>query len=189
MKNVSHGLVRQQGATLIVALIVLLALTLIGSGALQGNILQSRMVANQQNQELAFQASEAGLQAAEGWLGGLVVEPDIVSYRNWTAQSTALVFDSRGGDLSLIKQLAAPASTKNWQQRARTMQSYNPAATTIPGAPDITVELIAIERDEISSDPDGDSTSLDRFRQVSRSLGQSGQSEVILQTEYQIRFR
>lgn len=180
---------QQRGATLVVALIVLLALTLIGTGSLQSNILQSRMVANQQNQEIAFQSAESGLLSAEEWLGGLNSEPDLVSFRNWTAQNPAMVFDSRGGDQSLNQQLRAPATVAIWQQRARTIQAFNPNAVPGPGAPEITVELIAVDRDEISSDPDAEPTSLDRFRQTSRSVGQSGDSEIILQTEYQVRFR
>lgn len=56
---------RQQGAALLVALVLLVAVTLLGVSAMQGTILQERMSANQRDVEEAFNASEIGLRAGE----------------------------------------------------------------------------------------------------------------------------
>ena len=61
--NVRHP--AQRGFVLIVALVLLLILTILGLAAAQSTSLQERMAGNARNRDLAFQAAEAGLRAAE----------------------------------------------------------------------------------------------------------------------------
>ena len=64
MKNIkSHS--RQQGAALVIGLIMLLLLTLIGVAGMRDTLLQQKMVTNTKDREVALQAAEAALQAAE----------------------------------------------------------------------------------------------------------------------------
>ncbi len=56
---------RQRGATLIVALVMLLLISLLAVGGMQGSILQERMASNAHDGSIAFQASEAALRQAE----------------------------------------------------------------------------------------------------------------------------
>ena len=53
---------RQQGAALVVGLLMLLALTLIGVTNMGMNTMELRMAANAQNKAHAFQAAEAGVE-------------------------------------------------------------------------------------------------------------------------------
>jgi type IV pilus assembly protein PilX len=55
----------QAGFVLIVALLLLLVLTILGLAAAQSTSLEERMAGNARDQDLAFQAAEAGLRAAE----------------------------------------------------------------------------------------------------------------------------
>lgn len=55
----------QQGAILIVALIMLLLVTIIGLASMRGTSLQERMAGNLRDQELALQAAEAALRKGE----------------------------------------------------------------------------------------------------------------------------
>jgi len=55
----------QQGAVLVVGLLILLLLTLIGTSAMQGTSMQERMSGNMRDRNLAFQAAEAALREAE----------------------------------------------------------------------------------------------------------------------------
>lgn len=55
----------QQGAILIVALIMLLLVTIIGLASIRGTSLQERMAGNLRDQELALQAAEAALRKGE----------------------------------------------------------------------------------------------------------------------------
>lgn len=56
---------KERGATLIVALVMLLLVSLLAVGGMQGSILQGRMSTNAQDGAIAFQASEAALRQAE----------------------------------------------------------------------------------------------------------------------------
>ncbi|AQZ34850.1 pilus assembly protein PilX [Pseudomonas sp. LPH1] len=57
---------RQQGAVLIVALIMLLLLTIIGLSSMRGTSLQENMAGNMRDINLALQAAEAALRQGEG---------------------------------------------------------------------------------------------------------------------------
>ncbi|MFZ1324987.1 MAG: PilX N-terminal domain-containing pilus assembly protein [Candidatus Contendobacter sp.] len=56
---------QQRGSTLIVALVFLLAMTLIGVTAMQSTSQQESMAGNARERNLAFQAAESGLRAGE----------------------------------------------------------------------------------------------------------------------------
>lgn len=56
---------RQSGAVLAIGLVVLLVLTLIGTGSINSVRMDERLTANVQNSELAFQGAEAGLIQCE----------------------------------------------------------------------------------------------------------------------------
>lgn len=177
---------RQQGATLVVALIVLLALTLLSTSFLENNVLQSKMTANQQDIELAFQQAEDQLLAAEEWLE-TVYDPDSSNLRLYSkvaagGDKKGLVIDSRS-DSSLTSSLAQKHNRTPWESRT---------VSGITGIPDnrVTIELIEVIPDDIGSTNDYlPQSSLDRFRQTSLSAGITNKSEVILVTEYQKRFR
>lgn len=55
---------RQRGVALVIALVVLLILTIIGVSALVSTALEGMMAGNVQEQNRAFQAAEAGIDAA-----------------------------------------------------------------------------------------------------------------------------
>lgn len=63
----THGVRKpqQQGAALLVALVLLVAVTLLGVSAMQGTILQERMSANQRDVEEAFNVAENALRRGE----------------------------------------------------------------------------------------------------------------------------
>lgn len=60
---------QQSGVVLVISLIMLLALTLIGITSSSVTGLEEKMAANSKNKNLAFQAAEAALRAAETSLG------------------------------------------------------------------------------------------------------------------------
>jgi uncharacterized iron-regulated membrane protein len=55
---------KQQGAALVIGLILLLVLTILAVSGVVTSTLQLRMVGNQQQQERAFQAAEVGIEDA-----------------------------------------------------------------------------------------------------------------------------
>lgn len=60
-----HAANRARGSALIVALIILLLMTLIGTAGIQGTVMQERMAGNVRDRNLAFEAAEAALRAGE----------------------------------------------------------------------------------------------------------------------------
>jgi len=69
-------LTNQQGVTLPIALVFLLALTLLGTAAITTSAFQERMSHNMREHTLAFQAAESALIEAENWLMSLTAEPN-----------------------------------------------------------------------------------------------------------------
>lgn len=65
----------QQGAALAVALVMLLAITLLGVAALGSNRLQTRMAYGSSETTLAFQSAESALIAGEVWITNEVAQP------------------------------------------------------------------------------------------------------------------
>ncbi|BBL35856.1 hypothetical protein Nstercoris_02133 [Nitrosomonas stercoris] len=63
-----HIHTRQRGAVLITGLIFLVVLTLLGTTALQGTVLEEKMAGNLRDETLAFQAAEAALRSGERFL-------------------------------------------------------------------------------------------------------------------------
>jgi type IV pilus assembly protein PilX len=61
---------RQHGVVLVISLLMLLVLTMIGLAATRGTTIEQRMTANQNDQEVAFEAAEAALRAGESELSG-----------------------------------------------------------------------------------------------------------------------
>ncbi len=63
--RLGHPPKRQQGATLIIALVMLLLISLLAIGGMQSSVMQERMASNAHDGAIAFQASETALRQAE----------------------------------------------------------------------------------------------------------------------------
>lgn len=68
MHTKNFSISRQNGAVLIVSLLILLVMTVLGVAAMSTTTLQERMANNNRQQQVAFQAAEAALRAAESFL-------------------------------------------------------------------------------------------------------------------------
>ncbi|MGH8250596.1 MAG: pilus assembly PilX family protein [Steroidobacteraceae bacterium] len=66
----------QQGAVLVISLILLLVMTVLGLAAMQITRMQERMAGNLRDSNVAFQGAEAGLRDAENRLRLMVARPD-----------------------------------------------------------------------------------------------------------------
>ncbi|PJI47409.1 MULTISPECIES: pilus assembly PilX family protein [Pseudomonas] len=75
----------QSGVALLVSLVLLLLLTIIAIAAASRSTLQERMAANSQQQNVAFQASESGIQ---GWIDNYLSSPRIQSITVTPGSST-----------------------------------------------------------------------------------------------------
>ncbi|UTW05643.1 hypothetical protein KDX31_19835 (plasmid) [Amphritea atlantica] len=180
----------QRGATLVVALTLLLVMTLMATTSLQSNVLQSRMAANLQDQTVAFEASETVLLYAEMWLAALKVAPELTDYDSWNSGDTAFIFDSRNSS-ALQQQLAHLGSVNNWIDRAKPASDFNPVhVARTHEQPRVSFEVIDFSADDKTLGYlYGQGRGVVTFRLYGRSTGVTGNSEVVLISEYRKRFR
>lgn len=75
MRQISLQISKQQGAALVVGLIMLLLLTLVGVAGMRDTLLQEKMVGNMRDREIALQAAEAALRDGEAYLNQITL-PD-----------------------------------------------------------------------------------------------------------------
>jgi type IV pilus assembly protein PilX len=75
MNDTHTFIAAQRGAALIVALVMLLAMTLLGVTAVRNTTLQERMAGNLRDSNLSFQAAERALRAGEEFLQSPTIPP------------------------------------------------------------------------------------------------------------------
>ncbi len=61
----SRAMAKQRGAVLIVALVLLLVLTILGTAGIQNTLITERMSGNYRDVAIAFESAEAGLRSGE----------------------------------------------------------------------------------------------------------------------------
>lgn len=158
----------QQGAVLIVSLLILIVMTLIGVASMQTTTLQERMAGNLRDLDLAFQAAETGLRDGEALLNLAVVPP----------------FNNSNG----LYQPAAAGANPRWQTVAWTdatqVRVYD--TTAIDGLADQPRHII----EELPIDCSGGSleagTALERcyYRITARASGGTSNAVVMLQSTF-----
>ncbi|ADJ28938.1 pilus assembly PilX family protein [Nitrosococcus watsonii] len=182
MKPISIPVYSQRGATLIISLLMLLALTLIGVTAIKTTTLEEKMAGNMRDQNLAFQAAEAALRAGEGWLGQQTDEPDPQPLGSCAIPPCDLVWQLNvlnGGDLSDI----------NWWTTTGDARVYgNAALAKVKTAPKHLVEYHSFIRDGLTLGKQSDEVGRLAYRVTARGTGGTDQAQTILQSTYTRRF-
>lgn len=139
---------------------------------------------------MAFEASETALLYAEAWLAALKVAPELTDYDSWNSGDVAFVFDSRNSSV-LQQQLAQLGSVNNWIARAKPVNDFHPVhVARVYEQPRVSLEVIDFSADDKTLGYlYGQGPGVITFRQHSRSTGVTGNSEVVLISEYRKRFR
>ncbi len=205
-QRLTTQLSKQNGAALIVGLVMLLLLTIVGLSAMQGTAMQEKMSGNMRDANLALQAGEAGMRyLEEGFLKSIenldVGKPynivDISKGCSVTAVPRCQVINSSGGSLLPANDTAA------WDAQAISYGSYkepdgtaiNPPAssdmnTLVASSPLLMVEYVVYKTDAYDI---GGGVVEDRgsalYRNTIKAYGGSLASEAILQTIFARRFR
>lgn len=171
---------QQQGAVLIVGLIMLLLLTVIGMSSIRGTDLQERMAGNARDHNLAFQATEAAVRSAENYLSGASIS----------------AYDNGAG---YHKDLTGPTSPILWSPEdwgtgeVGTKEVVKIADNTLKGISE--QPKYVIEQLEVTIAPGNygsavDQQSLDSmaerevYRITARGLGGTTDSEALIQTTF-----
>lgn len=177
----------QQGAALIVSLVLLTALTLIGLSSLQVTTLEEKMAGVEHDYNLGFQSAEAALREGENYVEQLVTTAAFGNQAGLLAQD-----DPDAGDYYLRSSTWA-GDTEGGQGSVQ-ISNGSTATASSPAAAYIIKKV-----GEQTADPNAalnisgyGSTvaggSINYFRVTARSTGRSGKSQVVLQTYYGKRF-
>ena len=170
---------RQDGAILVISLLLLLVMTLLGLTAMQVTRMEERMAGNSRDIDLAFQASEAGLRDAEDRIRLMVARP--------TACSSAPC---------AVWQRTAPAIPSNLRDQTKAWWIANGQEYGTAGAQDVTdvtqdpltvTQEQGFVPDSLTTGhgpPDG----RDFYRVTSHSFGGTETARAVLETTYTRRF-
>lgn len=173
----SYG--RERGATLIVALVLLLIMTLIGVAGMQDTTLQEKMVGNMRDRNLAFQAAEAALRGGERYLQAATLPgfTNTAGLINKAYVIPLLNAPLRSGDPAFWESYP-------WDSNARTYSS-TATFTELSAAPRYVIEEVPT----VFSAP-GESVKftalkeLKSYRVTARAQGGTTDAVVILQSTY-----
>ncbi|MDO3384881.1 PilX N-terminal domain-containing pilus assembly protein [Gilvimarinus sp. SDUM040013] len=170
---------QQRGATIIVGLIMLLALTIVGLSAIRGTALQEQMAGNMRDRQLAFQASEAALREAEAELIGGVAAVNL----------NAVGFQ----EMFELQDTPVLTSTAFWEDfdthwKAQTA-AYSEDIPSVSEKPRYLVEEISFYGSGLDGNANDFASLMKagmdiRYRVTSRSVGGSTDAQVIVQSTY-----
>lgn len=175
--NLRYSLKSQNGAALIVSLLMLTVMTLLGVTAMQSNLLQEKMAGNFRDANTAFQAAEAALRDGENWLMTQTSEPIPETSNSSTPSSGVFDKDTLGTQWWKIPSV--------WNTNALAFTGFS----GIKSSPKRVVELQQFL-------DDGSLTIGQRqrpkgrmvYRVTSRGTGGTNTSSVTLQSSYAKRF-
>ena len=157
---------RQEGYTLLLAMIFIVVLTVFGINAMNGSIMQIRMAGNYRDAQVAAESAESGLRWGETWLQsrGAFTRPfpcqTLATDLNQNCASARQVLDAN----LLVYNLADLdpwTDTSNWNNARpfgydpATAAAVNPAQTVpkVYRQPQILLEQTFVDRDDLAGRP------------------------------------
>lgn len=177
----THNPSRQQGAVLVISMVILLMMTLIGLSSMQNTTLEEKMAGNYRDQNLSFQAAESTLREGEGWIANLTKEPELSADG---CTSNCDVWDSD----TLLAALSSSSYLDNtlWSDsRAKTATSTIPE---VAASPEYFLEFEKDKRDRLNIGQQQDSTVRVYYGVVAQGIGGSASTRTVLQSTYTRRF-
>lgn len=165
----------QQGATLVICMIILVVVTILGVSNIQNVTLEEKMAANVKNRNMAFQSAETALRHAEDYLSNTAVLP---------------AFDGSSGRFEQFDTDSAKPinwSTTTWTSSAAKYSAPTGHQDEIGGvavAPYYVIEKLdsLVANVELESGQVADDDEF--YRITARAVGGSSTAVVILQSIY-----
>lgn len=177
--------IRQQGITLVIALIFLLVLTLLGVTAMQSTIVEERIAGNTRDKDVAFQSAEVGLRAGETLLTGVGgLAPNVC-----TAPGIAFGAAPNAGLINNVAGAAASVEygkSAYWLAQPWDATDSKAAGTTMAGAQAAAryvIEYVAGPGSTTITQPSG---TVMMFRVTAKGGGVTPGSISILQTNFKV---
>ena len=175
---------KQQGAVLVMSLVLMAILAIIGITSMRGNITDVKIHKAMKSRSIAFQCAEAALRSGESWIDNLArapvtkESPTKASYEFWPAY-TATLKNMEIKDTSWWE-------TNGWTFGNSLIDSNNLiGCNTEPYYIIQHIGYVAAD-DNIEF---GKKSYVDYFRITSRSVGINSSAAVVLQTTYGKRLR
>ncbi len=175
---------REQGAILVISLLLLLILTLLALTAMNMSFNEERMAGNARNVNIAFQSAEAGLRDAEQWLTQQTARPDAC------VGSPCDVYDRAGmpglaADAPDLRDLVDTWWTTNGREYGT--DTGSPAITGVARPADTIIENYAFVPDSLTVGA-GPPTGRDFFRITSRGSGGVEAAQAVVESTFTRRF-
>lgn len=166
----------QRGAVLIVALVLLLVLTVLGTAGIQDTTMEERMAGNFRDHSAALQAAETALRVGELELG----TSTSFSGLTFTAAGTSGLYDAELSTNSIV-----PEGANNWATVLAAV--LDKANTLVDADPDYYIEKlpeIELPASDLTVGFQDTTPRVQFYRVTGKGYGISPNSEVILQSTY-----
>lgn len=162
---------RQQGAVMVVSLVLLLVMTILALGASQSTRLQERMAGNQRDMEIALQSAEASLRAGDLLLA--TTDPNRCSAAGGSACDS---YERNSLPVNMTR------NDKDWWDlwgRDYTL------AMGVKSTPEFVIEYVEKKPDTLSGGVMGiPNMTREFYRVTARSSGMSDSAQVVLQSTH-----
>jgi len=174
--------ISQQGSTLVVSLVLLVALTLLGVSSLQSTLLEEKMAGNYKDSSRAFQATEAALRAGEDWLQVQAELPNALPSNIGNSDVWSYNAPSTGG------------SVPNWWNERDEVWwgnngvSYTAQLDGVTNDPEYLIEEQSFIRDTLNVGIKTDNSGRVFYRVTSRGTGARPTTRSLLQSTYTRRY-
>lgn len=176
---------KQNGAVLIISLVIMVAMTLIGITAMRTSILEEKMAGNMRDKEQAFQAAEATLRFAEDFIRNNVIAT--VSFDTDGADGFYALSDGLDNDSDSYERIW---ETIDWTNADSLEYSAFNSSFNIATPPRYVIQHMASivnANDTLNLDNAGQGTgagTIEAFLITVRATGGSDDSIVYLQSSY-----
>jgi len=163
----------QQGAVLVVSLMILVIMTLIGVTSMRTTTMQEKMAGNSRDLMLAFQAAEIAIKDAENFLENILVAP-------------AAAFDGQTNGLYAENSNPDYYAAATWT----TAVTYSDTFSSVATQPKYIIELggsMGAETSDVNIGGYGESSgtsTLTAFRITTRGTGGTDNAVILLQSNY-----
>lgn len=181
-----HVAFAQRGAVLITGLIFLVVLTLLGTAALQGTVLEEKMAGNLRDEMLAFQAAEAALRSGERFLEQVTL-PEFNGENGLYYFACSLASNSVEEDQDLGTCLSMPDlhTEMDWDASGRAIDVIVDSVTSQPRYVIEQLASVSLMGDGGSAQQSGSSLNARVFRVIARGVGGTEVATALLQSTYQ----
>jgi len=173
---------KQQGAALIVSLVILIVMTIIGLASIRTSSMEEKMSANTRDQQIAMQATEIAIRAGEAWIASQTTEPDVTDNgitNVWTAN--IMMSDENAVD-SWWQQRNAAWWNSNGVQTPNAVTFSTNAGNINVTRPRYVIEYIQYVGDDLLVGTGSTTTGRSYYRVTARGTGGSEQARVLLQS-------